>query len=92
MTGILGGQPLAPEDVPQVPAAVVADDFRPRSIGVGMAFHGSGDFVVETRPATMAVELVGRVIERSVALPAEIRTAFLMVGILANKRPLRPFI
>src|SRR5690606_26657591 len=67
MAGIFWGKSLAYENMPQMPAAVAAKDFRPPSVGIGFPTDGPLDFIVKARPTTMRIKLVFRAEERGIA-------------------------
>ena len=58
MPNILLRETLAFEDVAEMAVAVFAQDLNPVSVGVAFVPHGSGEFVVKTRPATARMKLV----------------------------------
>ena len=70
---VLVGQAFACEDVPQVAAAVAADDLDSPAVCIGFSMDGAFDLVVEARPATPGMKLVFRAVERSVAATTGIR-------------------
>lgn len=69
-----GGEPLALEDVAQVPAAVGADDLDAlhEHAGVLEALDGARDAVKVGGPAAAAVELVRRLVQGRVATRARV--------------------
>ena len=83
MASIFGGQELSDENVSEMPLAIRANDFSSLSVGVGMPGHGSGQFIVETRPAAAAVEFLIAGVERIVALSAEVGALGFVVLIFA---------
>lgn len=62
VAGVFSREPFAKKDVPQMGTAIGTNDFRSHAIGIRDAFHRSFYFVVEARPATMRIELIGRAV------------------------------
>ena len=83
---IFGRKAFARKDMPQVSAAAGTSDLRPSSVGIRRAPHGTGDFVVETRPAAPGIELVLRTVQRRTALAATVNPLSAMLVITARKR------
>ena len=63
-------KPFAQEHMPQMPAAMVAQDLRPPSVGIGQALYGSGNLLIETGPAAARAEFVVGTVKRGFATPA----------------------
>ena len=80
------------EDVAEVRATISADDFGSIAVGVGDAFYGAGDFVIETRPAAMRIEFVGAAIKRSAASFADVCSAAGIIQVFAGIRGFSAFI
>lgn len=72
MADILVGQSLADKDMPEVSAAVLAEDLRPSSIGIEQLTNGTRNLIVKTWPATAGMKLVLRTIEWGVAATTDI--------------------
>ena len=89
MPRILLRESLTLENVPQVPAAIPTENFDSVAIGIRLAANGTRNLVVKTRPTALAVELVVGVIQRSIALAADIGSRLLVVGVFANKGSFR---
>ena len=83
---IFGRKAFARKDMPQVSAAAGTGDFGTPAVGIRRAPHGTGDFVVETRPAAPGVELVLRTVQRRTALAATVNPLSAMLVITARKR------
>src|SRR5689334_647264 len=91
MPGVLGGEPLPLEHVPQVTAAVLADDFNATSVRITNPPNGTGDLVVEAGPAAFAFEFVVGTIERRIAAAADVSASVLQLGVFPGPGSLRPF-
>lgn len=70
VAGIFWGKTLSFENVPQVAATVIAQDFDPATIGISYFFDSSWHFVIKTWPATATAELVFTIVERCITSPA----------------------
>ena len=70
MPGVLRGEPFALEDMAEVPAAGGADDLGAAAVGIRLAAYGTGEGVVEARPAAAGVELAVGGEEGRAATPA----------------------
>src|SRR5690606_3238914 len=92
MPRVLGRKAFAFKHMAEMAAAVAADDLDTTAVGVGVTLHRAGDLVVKAGPATVAVELVGRLVQRGVALPADVSAGGLVVGVLADEGALRPLV
>jgi hypothetical protein len=75
-----------------VSVAVFADDLDAMTICIGMTRDRFWQFVVKTGPATTAVELVVRTIQRCVATPTNERAFEFPVGIFSNERAFRSLV
>ncbi len=89
MPGILRSEAFAGEDVAQVAAAVVANNFYPSAVGVRDPFHSTGDFIIEGGPATSGVELVFRTVERGFTTAADVGTFGKVLVIFTGERIFR---
>lgn len=74
VTRVFGRHPLTLENVPQMPAAIVADDLGSVSVGVRVLIHGTSHRIVKTGPAAMAIEFIIRLIKRRIATTANERS------------------
>ena len=91
MPGIFGSKTFAFKYVPQVPATGIAKNFDAATISVGYLFDCTGNFIVETRPATTGIEFVLRAVQGRIALPAKISTSSFKIVIFSGKRPFGSF-
>ena len=66
MSGVSLRQSLALEHVPEVRPTRSAHDLRALPVRIRNPLHGSGDLLIEARPAASGVELVVGTVERSV--------------------------
>ena len=84
MAGVLGRQALALKHMPQMRAAVIANDLHPAAVGIGLAAHHARQGIVEGRPAAPGIELVRRTVQGHAALAAQIgpggRILFVFTG------------
>ena len=55
-------EPLANEDVSEMPSAFCTNDLRPAAIGIGYTKYGTGDLIIKTRPAAMRIKFIIRAI------------------------------
>lgn len=85
MAGVFFGELLAAEDVAEVAAASCAGDFGAVSVAVEGFFNGPGDGVIETGPATVAVEFVVGTVERRVATAANVGAGFEVVVVFTGE-------
>ena len=85
MAGVFFGHTFAEEDVPQMAAAVVADDFGSHAVGVGNAIDGTRNFIVKAGPAAMAFEFVGTAIQGGIAAAAEEGSLGFEIGVFTQK-------
>src|SRR5262245_20296148 len=85
VAGVFGREPFAEENVSQVPAAVFAEDFGARTVGIELAPHGPRNFIVETGPAAMALEFVLGSIKRRIAAATDERAGLLQIGVFAGE-------
>ena len=76
MARIFGRKAFARKDMSQVSAAAGTSDFGTPAVGIRRAPHGTGDFVVDTRPAAPGIELVLRTVQRRTALAATVLRGF----------------
>ena len=91
MPRVFGGKPFSHEDVAEMAAAIVAQDLRAESVGVGHLFDRAFDLIVEAGPTAIAGEFVIGAVERCVATPADIGARIFQVRVFASKGPFRPF-
>lgn len=89
MTGVLRRKSLAQEHVTQVGPTACALDLRPHSVRIGQPTDRPRDLLVETRPATVGIELVIRSVKGCVASSAGIHPRGMVVFVLARERRLR---
>ena len=87
-----GRKTLACENMAQMTAAPGAGDLRAPPVGIDGPFHGSGNLVVETRPAAPRVELVRRTVQRRAALPADVGSVLLVFVVAAREGGLGPLV
>ena len=84
MAGVLGRQAFALKNMPQVGAAVLADDLHPVAVGIGLAAHHARQGIVEGGPAAPGIELVRRTVQGHAALAAQVgpggRVLFVLTG------------
>lgn len=92
VTRIFLGHLFAIEDVSEVSTAVLAHDFDTHAIGVCFASDRIFDFVVESGPATSAVEFIVGLVEWSVASFADVGAFDEVVGIFAGESVFGSFI
>jgi hypothetical protein len=60
MAGVFLGKSFSQEHMPQVPVTVGAEDFCPSSVGISFSYNGTFNLIVETGPATVAIEFIFR--------------------------------
>ena len=72
MSRFLWRESFAEEHMAKVSAAVVAEDFRPRTIQIGFPFDRIGDLVVKARPPAFAVEFGLGTIQWRIAAPTDV--------------------
>ena len=84
MSDVFGCEVLSLEDVSQVAFAIGADDFHPVTVSIPVPFDLASDFVIETWPAAATVKLALRLIERGVALPADVEPVFLVLCVFTD--------
>ena len=65
---------------------------KTRFVCIDGPFHGSGNLVVETRPAAPRVELVRRTVQRRAALPADVGSVLLVFVVAAREGGLGPLV
>lgn len=92
MAGIFLRKSFSDEDVPEMPAAMVAEDLGAAAVGVGLAAHGPGDLIIKAGPAAAGVELVGGAVQRMVAAAADEGAAYFVPVVFAGKGHLRAFV
>ncbi len=92
VTGVFLRQPFPEEDVPEVRRAIHALDFRPRSVGIGDAFHGVRESIVEGWPTAARVEFVRRSVEFDSAATTDVASRFLEIIICARERRFGAFV
>lgn len=84
MAGVLGRQAFALKNMPQVGAAVLANDLHPVAVGIGLATHHARQGIVEGGPAAPGIELVRRTVQGHAALAAQVgpggRVFFVLTG------------
>ena len=84
VAGVLGRQAFTLKNMPQMGAAVLADDLHPVAVGIGLATHHARQGIVEGRPAAPGIELVRRTVQGHTALAAQIgpggRILFVFTG------------
>src|SRR5688572_17291812 len=90
--GVRRCEPLADEDVAEVPATGGAFDLDTTAIGVRQPPHGTGDLLIERWPAAARVELCIRDVERRVAPSADVGALDKEVVVLAGEWPLGAFV
>lgn len=88
MSRVLGRESFPQKNMPQVPAAVAAHDLCAISVCVEMSFYGPFDLIVETGPAAVAAELVRSLVQRRIALTADVCARILQIGVLSYTGPL----
>jgi hypothetical protein len=76
---VLRCEPLTKEDVAEVSPAVVALNLDSIAVRISQTLDGCGDLIVESRPATVRVELVIGAIEFGVAAAAEVSAGLVKV-------------
>ena len=92
MAGILGRELLAGKDVPQMRAAIGADDFRPAAVGIRDPADRAREFIIEAGPAAAGSEFGRAVKKRILAAAADIDTGKEKIIILAAQRRFRAFL
>lgn len=58
MTGVFWRKPLSNEDMPEVPATVVAEDLSTPAIGIRFPAYRTRNFIIEARPSAPRGEFV----------------------------------
>lgn len=85
MAGVLGGETLPFENVAEVAATVIAENFDPTAVGIPNFPDGARYFIIKARPATAAAKLVLTIVKRVITAPANKDTVDLEVIILIGK-------
>src|SRR5688572_33181218 len=88
VSGVRRREPLADEDVAEVPATGGAFDLDPTAVRVRQPSHSTRDLLIERWPAATGVELRIRDVQRRVAPSADVRALDKEVVVLARERPL----
>ena len=73
MARVFGGESFSHEDVAEMTTAIIAEDFRAKTVAVGHLLDSAFDLIVEAGPTALADEFVIGTIERRVATPADDR-------------------
>lgn len=92
MPGVLRGEALAFKDVAQMAFAVGADDFNPAPIRIRVLVNRPGDLIIEAGPSATGFKLIRGLVQRLVALPADVGARHFIVFILSRKRALSAFV
>lgn len=85
MANVVFGQSFTNEYVPQMSVAVRAENLGTTLIRIRQSGHGSLNFIIEGRPATVAVELVVRLVQSGVAASAYVRPVVVQVRIFTGE-------
>ena len=86
MAGILFCKPLPGKHMPQMTAAIVADNFDPATIRIRYPLYRAGYLIVKRRPPAAGIKFILRVIKWRLTSTADISAGLLIIGILARKR------
>lgn len=89
---VLWGEPLAFEDVPEMPPAPSALDLGPFSIRVRKTADGSRDLIIKARPAATRIEFALGAVQRGPALAAHVGPRGVVILVLSRKRGFRPLL
>ena len=92
MPGIFSGETFTFENVPQVRAAIVAQDLDALTIAVNLPPYRSRNFVIKTRPTAKRFKLILRPVQWRLASFAYIYALRFIIQQLARKWPLGSFI
>lgn len=92
MARVFRREMLPGEDVTEVRAAVIASNFGAQAVGIQSPGDRTGNFVIETGPATAGIEFVFGAVKFGTTLPTDICAGALFVVIFAGKRSLRALI
>ena len=79
MASVFRGQSLAFENVTQMPATILTEDFDPVAVSVSLPPHSTFDFIVEARPAAAGLKLVLRLIQWCIAATTDVRSGCFIV-------------
>ena len=85
VASVLGGHSFTLKNMPQVAAAIPANNFGAISVRVLMTINGFGDLVIEAGPTAMAFELVVGSVKRRVAQSANKRAHIFQIRVLAGE-------
>ena len=92
MPRILGSETFTLENVSQVAATIVTENFYPPPVRIRFASHRAIDGVVETGPTASRAELIIGPIKGGVAAATEIGAWAIMMTKLTGSWPLSPFV
>ncbi len=92
MSGVQRREPLTPENVTQVTAAIGTGDLNPSTIGVDRLRYGSIDCLVEGRPAATRVELRDAFVQRGITPATNERPGLRKMLELTGERTLGPLV
>jgi len=85
MTGVFWRKPLSNEDMPEVPATIVAEDLSPPAIGIRFPPYRSRYFIIEARPSAPGGELVLRFVKRCLTTSANVDARRFVVVVFSGE-------
>ncbi len=88
---VLGGHSFTMKNMPQVAAAIPANNFGAMSVRVLTTINGFGHLIIEAGPTAIAFELVVGSVKRRVAPSANKRARIFQIRVLAGEWLLRAF-